>query len=308
MSAARRAGWAIGLVVVALAAVGAWWLVRRPAAPVPPIGRPALVAPEAEPAGPAARIVGNPGWSSLAEEDRRRARRPVAPSAKEWLETHRGAVVAVARSLDVSPVALGGIVAAEKTLLVDRTDALGEELFAAVFGSLRDRDLARWVADQEAAFQRRSGEGGRGSLVKNPYLWTLGPAQVSFRLAIRYEPALADRLGRPRRSTKEVLEAVTSVPGNLEYAAALLVEAERAYRGIAGMDIGDNPGLLATLYHLGAPTVRARRLADENAARQARGEPPEPPHVNYYGAFVNLHAGEIEALLAGGSASGTAGP
>lgn len=245
-------------------------------------------------------VRGSPGWNSLSAGERDRAETPLSDPAREWLRAEQLAVRRVSAAFGVSPVALGGIVAAEKTLLVGRVDAMGEELFRAVFGSLRERDLERWVADQEAAFQR--GEGAAGSAggwtpVRHPYLWTLGPAQVSFRLAIQYEPVVASRLGRPERDARAILNSLTSMPGNLEYAAALLAEAERAYRELAGMDISRNPGVLATLYHLGAPTVRARRLAEDNHARRARGEPALPPHVNYYGAFVNHHAGEITALI-----------
>ncbi len=237
-----------------------------------------------------------PGWDLLSEDDRRRADTPLSDGARAWLETERRVILRIADLFDISPVALGGIVAAEKTLLVGRVDAIGEELFGAIFGSLREQDLERWVSDHEAAFRRGEMDGRRGGVVRNPYLWTLGPAQVSFRLAIQYEPMIAGQLDRPQRGAKDVLEAVTSTPGNLEYAAALLAEAQRAYAD-AGMDISTSPGVLATLYHLGAPTVRARRLASENAARRTRDEPLMEPHVNYYGAFVSRHSAEIEELL-----------
>lgn len=242
-------------------------------------------------------VAGIPGWDALSEDDRRRAQTPLSGSAEEWIRDERESIRRVAAEFGVSPVALAGIVAAEKTLLVGRVDALGEELFEAIFGSMREQDLERWAADQEAAFQR-GGQGGRsaGSVVRNPYLWTLGPAQVSFRLAIQYEPSMAARAGRPRRSAKGVLEALTSMPGNLEYAAALLAEAQRAYLEIAAIDISGSPSVLATLYHLGAPTVRARRLRDEIAARSGSEDGLEP-RVNFYGAFVGQHAGQIGGLL-----------
>lgn len=250
--------------------------------------------------GNAFTVRGNPGWESLSEQDRARAHTPLSPEARDWLKEERHAVRRIAAAFDVSPVALGGIVAAEKTLLVGRADALGEELFRAVFGSLREEDLEHWVAEQERGFQRASRPDASPDAwtpVRAPYLWTLGPAQVSFRLAIRSEPLVARRLDRPRRDAREVLDAVTSMPGNLEYAAALVAEGQRAYRDLAAADISANPGVLATLYHLGSPTVRARRLSAENAARRSRGDPIQPPHVNYYGAFVNHHVGEIAVLL-----------
>lgn len=246
-------------------------------------------------------VRGNPGWEALSEEARRRADTPLSVEARAWLAAEREVVRAVAADFEVSPLALGGVVAAERTLLTGRVDALGEELFRAVLGSLPEDDLEGWVAEQERSFRRSPPALAQGG-IRNPYLWTLGPAQVSFRLALQYEPAVADRMDRRRRNVKQVLDAVTSVPGNLEYAAALLAEARAAYRDLAGFDIAENPGVLATLYQLGSPTVRARRLAEENEARRARGERIQPPQVNAYGAFVNRHADQIAAILGAAAA------
>lgn len=296
----RRLGW-LGLAAVGLGVVVsvAWWM-RGPGERSAPMVDAGDLAP-ADPVrvGAARAVRGNPGFETLGAADRERAARALSEETRWWLRDHAGDVRAAAAAFEVSPVALGGIVAAERTLLVGRVDDLGDDLFQAVFGSLRDRDLERWVRDRETRFRQGRTEGGAsgGSLVKNPYLWTLGPAQVSFRLAVQYEPAIARRLGRPERSAKDVLRAVVSDRGNLEYAAALLAEAQRAYLQIAGMDIADNPGVLGTLYHLGAPTVRASRLAADNAARAKRGEPASLPQVNFYGAFINLHAGEIADLV-----------
>lgn len=243
-------------------------------------------------------VRGNPGWEALSPEARRQADMPLSAEARSWLAAERETVRRVATDFEISPVALGGVVAAERTLLTGRVDALGEELFRAVLGSLPEDDLRRWVDEQERVY-RDAAPGSRHG-IRNPYLWTLGPAQVSFRLAVQFEPVVAERLERPPRNVKQVLDAVTSVPGNLEYAAALIAEAQAAYRDLAGFDIRDNPGVLATLYQLGSPAVRARRLSEENAARRARGHPVQPPHVNAYGAFVNRHAMEIAAILGAG--------
>lgn len=282
----RRLAFAVVVVILLGVALLALQWLRRPS---PPVGA-LYEEPPIETALPA-RLVpveGNPGWESLPAEERKRSEMPMSGAAREWLRRHRAEVLAVARAFDVSPVALGGIVAAEETLLVGRMDALGERLFLTVFRALREQDLERWVADQERAYQRgaRAGQALERDRVPTPYLWTLGPAQVSFRLAVRIEPQVAATMARPRRDVKQVLEALTTVPGSLEYAAALLAQSRAAYARIAGLEIGDNPGVLATLYHVGAPTVRARRLAIGQV-----------PHVNFYGAWVNLHADEVAELL-----------
>jgi hypothetical protein len=282
----RRLAFAVLVVILLGVALLALVWLRRPSLPAgalydePPI--------EAELPGRLLPVEGNPGWESLPAEERERAGTPMTDAARDWLRLHRTEVLAVARAFDVSPVALGGIVAAEETLLVGRMDAVGERLFLTVFRALREQDLERWVVDQERAYQReaRAGQALERDRVRTPYLWTLGPAQVSFRLAVRIEPQVAATMDRPRRDVKQVLEALTTVPGSLEYAAALLAQSHGAYARIAGLDIGDNPGVLATLYHVGAPTVRARRLAIGQV-----------PHVNFYGAWVNLHAAEVAELL-----------
>ena len=289
----------------ALAATGlaVAWLVVACEAQIgsePPDNEGATPAMVARPSGILV-VRGNPGWEALPEDARRRADTPLSAEARSWLAAQREVVRSVAADFDVSPIALGGVVAAERTLLTGRVDALGEELFRAVLGSLPEDDLEGWVADQERSFRRSAPAPAQGG-IRNPYLWTLGPAQVSFRLALQYEPAVADRMDRRRRNVKEVLDAVTSVPGNLEYAAALLAEARVAYRDLAGFDIAGNPGVLATLYQLGSPTVRARRLAEENEARRERGERIQPPQVNAYGAFVNRHAAQIATILGAGAA------
>lgn len=291
--------WALGSTAAALivmAGVTTWWA-WRPVEPPSPIGT--ELDPTPARTGELVRVLGSPGWEDLDPEEKRRARLPLAEDAERWLRENRAEVREIAVAFDVSPVALGGIVAVEKTLLVDRTDALAERLFATILGSLRERDLNRWVRDQEERLRRAPvGEAAIGGrLVRNPYLWTVGPAQVSFRLALRTEPRAARRLGRRPLGPKGVVRAVTSPRGNLAYAGALLAEAESAYRRIARMEIGENPGVMATLYHLGSPTVRARRLAAGNDLRASRGLPPRLPQVNYYGAFVNLHSREIAALL-----------
>lgn len=290
----RRRTIALGLVVGALALgvlAAAWW--RGGQDPSGELFGDAFGEADGELPGGLVAVEGNPGWDSLPEEERERALTPMSDAAREWLTRHREQVVSVARAFDVSPVALGGIIAAEETLLVGRMDDLGESLFLAVSGSMREKDLERWVADQERAY-RRGAEAGlppEQDRALRPYLWTLGPAQVSFRLAVLVEPRVAATLDRPRRNVKQVIDALTTVPGSLEYAAALLAESRLVYARIAGLDIGGNPGVLATVYHLGSPTVRARRLTG------VAGGETGTPHVNYYGAWVNLHAFEVAKLL-----------
>jgi hypothetical protein len=224
---------------------------------------------------------------------------PLSEAARRWIRAHRELIHETAGRFGVPPLALAGIVAAERTLLHDPYDAVVDGLFEVYFATLTEEQLRNWVALQEAGYQRELSAGGDPGLrlLKNPYLWSVGPTQVSFRNVLFYEPRLARLEGRAERSLREIIAAVLSARGSLEYAAVILLEAEEAYARYADLDLSDRPGILATLYHLGSPTRRALRLGEENRRRELRGERPAAPRVNFYGEFVERHAADLEALL-----------
>ena len=134
-------------------------------------------------------------------------------------------------------------------------------------------------------------------VVPNRRSVSVGPAQVSFRNALFYEPSLARRLGRPKRTVREVIHALLTPEGSLEYAAGILLDAQEAYAKYAYVDLRSRPGILATLYHLGSPARRAKRLGEENRRRELLGSPAIAPQLNFYGEFVERHARELDDLL-----------
>lgn len=224
---------------------------------------------------------------------------PLSPRAAAWVREHRDLIRRTASALGVPPVALAGVVAAEQTLLHDRHDAVVDAVFRVYLSSLSERDLRAWAAEQETAYRRRLAEGEEPGLqmLKSPYLWSVGPAQVSFRNAFFQERRLARLQDRPERTLEELVRAVLTPSGSLEYAAILLLDAQEAYARYAGVDLTRRPGVLATLYHLGSPARRALRLEEENRLRDLRGERRAEPQVNQYGAFVDGHAPDLEELL-----------
>jgi inner membrane protein len=242
------------------------------------------------------------GWDDLpapAVADSSLATVPLADAARDWIREQRALIREVADGLGVSPVSLAGVVAAERTLLHDPFDASVDALFRAYFATLSEEELRTWIGFQEAAYQRELHSAGDPGLrvLKNPYLWSVGPSQVSFRNALFYEPRLAKLQRRPERSVREIVSALVGPRGSLEYAAVILLDAQEAYARYADLDVRAQPGILATLYHLGSPARRAIRLGEENRRRELEGEPPIPPRMNFYGAFVDRHAAELEALL-----------
>ena len=96
----------------------------------------------------------------------------------------------------------------------------------------------------------------------------------------------------------EVYKAIMEPDSTLAYMAASIAESIENYRGIAGFDISQNPGLTATLYNVGNPARRAEALAAENESRKKRGLKPKYPTENYYGWLVNQHEDELRAILA----------
>jgi peptidoglycan/xylan/chitin deacetylase (PgdA/CDA1 family) len=212
---------------------------------------------------------------------------------------HRDLIRRTAADLGVPAVALAGVVAAEQTLLHDRHDAVVDAVFRVYLSSLSEGDLRAWAAEQETEYRQRLAEGEEPGLemLKSPYLWSVGPAQVSFRNAFFQERRLARLQGRAERTLEELVTAVLTPAGSLEYAAVLLLDAQEAYARYAGVDLARRPGVLATLYHLGSPARRALRLEEENRLRDLRGEVRAEPQVNDYGAFVDGHAADLEELL-----------
>jgi hypothetical protein len=241
-----------------------------------------------EPSLPAA----DPGDSSLADA-------PISEAARKWIRENHELIRDVGESLTISPVSLAGVVAAERSLLHDPFDSSVDALFGAYFATLTEGELRTWVARQEDGYQRQLKSGGDPGLrsFKNPYLWSVGPSQVSFRNAIFYEPRLAKLQRRSKRSLQEIVAALLSPRGSLEYAAVILLDAQEAYARYADLDLRSQPGVLATLYHLGSPARRAIRLGEENRTRELEGEPPAVPRMNFYGEFVDRHTAELEALL-----------
>jgi hypothetical protein len=261
----------------------------------------ALIPAGEDPSGlrPGPALAGDPQAAGVARADAAAGVAPLAPRAAQWVRDHRDLIRRTAADLGVPAVALAGVVAAEQTLLHDRHDAVVDAVFRVYLSSLSEGDLRAWAAEQETEYRQRLAEGEEPGLemLKSPYLWSVGPAQVSFRNAFFQERRLARLQGRAERTLEELVTAVLTPAGSLEYAAVLLLDAQEAYARYAGVDLARRPGVLATLYHLGSPARRALRLEEENRLRDLRGEVRAEPQVNDYGAFVDGHAADLEELL-----------
>jgi len=98
------------------------------------------------------------------------------------------------------------------------------------------------------------------------------------------------------RDPQQVYRAIMDPDVSLDYVAAMIRKSIDAYSEIADFDISKNPGLTATLYNLGNPETRAKKLAAQNRLRSQQGLEPKLPEENYYGWLVNDKLEELEAL------------
>ncbi|ALN71476.1 DUF1402 family protein [Aureimonas sp. AU20] len=95
----------------------------------------------------------------------------------------------------------------------------------------------------------------------------------------------------------EVYAAIMDPDKSLHYMAAVIRSSIDKYRDIAGFDISKNPGVTATLYNVGDPITRARRLKAENIRRKSNGQAPRMPEENYYGWLVNEKLDDLRKIF-----------
>ncbi|WP_370869025.1 DUF1402 family protein [Ectorhizobium quercum] len=124
---------------------------------------------------------------------------------------------------------------------------------------------------------------------------TFGLGQINPLTALMLSDLVVRRSGYERLDEKDaagVYRAIMDPDRSLAYMAAIIRRSIDDYNDIAGVDISTNPGITATLYNIGNPRERARRLAAQRAAgRQAW------PEENYYGWLINDRLPELMKLL-----------
>jgi hypothetical protein len=129
---------------------------------------------------------------------------------------------------------------------------------------------------------------------------TFGIGQLNPLTALQMSDLVHEISGLPRLDASDpqaVYRTIMDPDLTLAYVAATLKTSIDAYRQIAGFDISTNPGITATLYNIGSPEERARRLKRENEQRRANGQEPRLPEENYYGWLVNDRIDDLKALF-----------
>ncbi|MEX3010840.1 DUF1402 family protein [Hoeflea sp. TYP-13] len=129
---------------------------------------------------------------------------------------------------------------------------------------------------------------------------TFGLGQLNPLTALKHTDFVNEKSGYKKLSHQngeDVYEAIMNPDITLAYVAAALRHSIDVYGNIAGFDISDNPGITATLYNVGNPDLRARKLASTNKKRRARGQKPKYPEENYYGWLVNDKLEDLRKLF-----------
>jgi hypothetical protein len=159
-----------------------------------------------------------------------------------------------------------------------------ERAVAAVIVAERSLNVTPLDRMQDLLARTRVVVGGRVAGFGPPF--SVGVGQLYLHTAVAVEPLAARIERRPRRGTVEIWQALQDPERAIHYVAAVLRQAQDAYRR-AGFDVSGRPDLLATLYNLGQPDDRAAR---SRAAGRS-------PRVNYFGLFVTRALPRIEAAL-----------
>jgi len=131
---------------------------------------------------------------------------------------------------------------------------------------------------------------------------TFGVGQIGPIVALSVTDLVHRKSGLPLLSmdnAPQVFSQIMSPDTSMPYIAASIAVSIENYKQIAGFDISQNAGIIATLYNLGDSATRAADLKAINDARAKKGLRPQFPQENFYGWFINEKAAELRKLVAG---------
>ena len=131
---------------------------------------------------------------------------------------------------------------------------------------------------------------------------TFGVGQIGPVAALMVTDLVHKKSGFPLLTidnAPQVFSQIMSPDASMHYIAASIRASIDNYKRIAGFDLSQNAGLLATLYNLGDSVTRASDLKTLNDERAAKGQPPQYPQENFYGWFVNEKVADLRKLVAG---------
>jgi hypothetical protein len=213
----------------------------------------------------------------------------VTPSASRWARRRRGLIPFRRRRLS-------GLHPAEPR----RRRGFERQRLAAVEHVRSHRGLIRAAAGRHDVAAEAIAGAILWDALENPYkrpFLRLGPGKVRpSRLGGPSAAESAERAGLVPFSPASTLarwRLLHRPDSAIVYIAAILARHAADYREIAGVEIGDDPAVLCTLYQGGRSEERAQRLA----ARRRRDSGAMPRAADEMGPWVAEHMGFVRAAL-----------
>lgn len=96
---------------------------------------------------------------------------------------------------------------------------------------------------------------------------------------------------------KGIYDAILNPASSVHFVAANIVLSIEIYRTLAGFDISQNVGVVATLYNLGQERKFASERYKENLKALAAGQPTSIPVESYYGFIINEKEQDLRRFL-----------
>ena len=135
---------------------------------------------------------------------------------------------------------------------------------------------------------------------------TFGVGQIGPVAALMVTDIVHKKSGLPlltMDNAPQVFQQIMSPDASMHYIAASIRVSIDNYKRIAGFDLSQNAGILATLYNLGDSATRSADLKAANDERAKNGQPPQYPQENFYGWFVNEKVADLRKLVETGDAA-----
>lgn len=204
----------------------------------------------------------------------------------DWLQRCRTVLIATARLYGVDPLSAATVVAVElenRSLLDDLEDDYVRRL-------LEDKDEGFFRRLREAFANPAREFAGVSALDRMLHTCSLGPGQIQTRVALELERQVSAKRGRRPASLRMIFRALLDERLCLDYVCMFLQNTVRAYRELAGTDISKQTGVLATVYNIGSPEIRARHFKKEQLAGAG-------PELNEMGRRAEALTGEVRLIL-----------
>lgn len=185
------------------------------------------------------------------------------PAVKKLIETMADPVHDFAKLYGVDPRAVAGAILAENSMNVQMDD-----------------EIQNWMVKNNIWGSKAALNAGM----------TIGPGQINTQPAVSADEYIASLGLRPARSVDEITKLLLTPAGAAEYSAAILRQAQDAYKA-EGIDVSKRPDILVTLYNFGQKKMSYAERAKETAKLKLQ------PRPNFFGMFVAENIQAVEDAI-----------